>query len=51
MSVVSLDPTSSNMGPKHDTSDDMDKTNTMTDNELLPGLNIAHHADPEVKGS
>ena len=29
----------------------MNKTNIKTDNELLPGLNIAHHADPEVKGS
>ena len=38
------------MGPKHDTSNDMTKTNTMTDNELLPGLDIAHHADPKVKG-
>ena len=38
------------MGPKHDTSNDMTKTNTMTDNELLPGLDIAHYADPKVKG-
>ena len=50
MSTVSLDPTSSIMGPKHDTRDDMNKTNINTDNELLPGLNIAHHADPEAKG-
>ena len=38
------------MGPKHDTINDTTKTNTMTDNELLPGLDIAHHADPKVKG-
>ena len=51
MSTVSLDPMSSIMGPKHDTRDDMNKTNINTDNELLPGLNIAHLADPEAKGS
>ena len=50
MSTVSLDPMSSIMGPKHDTRDDMNKTNINTDNELLPGLNIAHLADPEAKG-
>ena len=38
------------MGPKHDISDDVIKKNNMTDNELLPGLDIAHHADPKVKG-
>ena len=50
MSVVTHFSTSSIMGPKHDTSNDMTKANTMTDNELLPGLDIAHYADPKVKG-
>ena len=39
------------MGPKDDTSKEMIKANTTTDNELLPGLGTADHEDPKVKGS
>ena len=50
MSVVTHFSTSSIMGPKDDTSKEMIKANTTTDNELLPGLDIADQADPKVKG-
>ena len=50
MAVATHSSTSSIMGPKDNTSKEMTKANTTTDNELLPGLDIADQADPKVKG-
>ena len=49
MAVATHSSMSSIMGPTDNVNKEMIKANTTTDNELLPGLDIADQADPKVK--
>ena len=51
MAVATHSSTSSIMGPTDDINKGMNKANTTTDNELLPGLDTVDQEDPKVKGS